>query len=116
MLLNILDFVFNQGFTKMQGMTEGHIGALMGASAVIGIIGTFLYPIMRRRLTLARTGIFGFSAEILCLVPCVISVFMWDSPFDLSFGFFPFQSLDTHNCTRGMLYYRFDVVDLIHFK
>lgn len=54
----------------------------MGASAVFGILGTFVYPVLRHRVGLVRTGIFGLSAEVLCLILCVVSIWMPGSPFD----------------------------------
>ncbi|XP_005093972.1 solute carrier family 40 member 1 [Aplysia californica] len=87
------------GYAKMQGMTEGHIGGLMSVSAVVGIVGTFLYPIMRRKLGLPRTGIFGLSFEILCLTLCIASVWIPDSPFDLSKGFHYSTPDSGLNCT-----------------
>ncbi|XP_059174595.1 solute carrier family 40 member 1-like isoform X2 [Physella acuta] len=72
------------GYAKMNGVPEAGVGIIMGFAALFGIFGTVMYPIMRRRLQLPRTGIFGLSLQVACLVPCVISVWMPGSKFDLS--------------------------------
>ena len=65
-----------------QGVSESILGILMGVSAVFGILGTFAYPVLRRRLGLVRTGIFALSSQVACLTLCVASVWMPGSPFD----------------------------------
>ncbi|CAG5116589.1 unnamed protein product [Candidula unifasciata] len=89
------------GYAKMQGVTEGMVGLAMGIAALFGIFGTFMYPVMRRRLGLTRTGIFGFSLEIMCLILCVVSVWMPGSRFNLShaLGHDPGLSANS-NCTQ----------------
>ena len=84
------------------------MGLCMGISAVVGIIGTLVYPVMRRRIGLIRTGISGFSAELASLCFCVASIWLPGSPFDLSLGMRPTPS-ESHyvfvsNCTEGELY------------
>ncbi|XP_025095515.1 solute carrier family 40 member 1-like isoform X3 [Pomacea canaliculata] len=69
-------------YAVTQGVPEYILGLLMGASAVFGILGTFVYPVLRHRVGLVRTGIFGLSAEVLCLILCVVSIWMPGSPFD----------------------------------
>ena len=58
------------------------IGGLRGAAAGMGIVGTILYPILRRNIGLQRTGLYALTAQISCLILCVISVFAPGSPFD----------------------------------
>ncbi|KAK0063684.1 solute carrier family 40 member 1, partial [Biomphalaria pfeifferi] len=74
------------GYAKTQGVSELLIGIMMALSASFGILGTFLYPFMRTRLGLARTGIVGLSLQISCLLFCVISVWMPGSKFDWTSG------------------------------
>lgn len=93
----------------MQGISEALIGILMAAGSLFGIFGTFLYPLMRKCLGLPRTGIFGLSMEVLSLVPCVLSIWMPGSPFDLSLGFSSGRgdeddSLQS-NCTSGKMHF-----------
>lgn len=86
---------FFAGYAKTQGVSELLVGIMMALAASFGIFGTFMYPYMRRRLGLARTGIFGLSLQITCLVLCVVSVWMPGSKFDLF--------LDTNlNATNAM--------------
>lgn len=58
------------------------MGIVMAASALTGILGTFLYPAIRKRIGLERTGLFGFLFEVMFLCLCVASVWAPGSPFD----------------------------------
>ena len=78
----IFFFFFFSGFVYSQGLSEDVIGGLRGAAAFVGIIGTFLYPIIRRKVGLQRTGLYALAAQITSLTLCVISVFAPGSPFD----------------------------------
>jgi iron-regulated transporter 1 len=75
-------FFFVTAYATTQGVSEAVLGILMGASAVFGILGTFGYPALRRRVGLVRTGIMALSCQVSCLVLCVVSVWMPGSPFD----------------------------------
>ncbi|GFN75309.1 solute carrier family 40 member 1 [Plakobranchus ocellatus] len=90
------------GFIKLQGVSEALVGLAMGVAAGFGVFGTLMYPLMRRHLGLARTGIFGLSLELMSLVLCVASIWMPGSPFDLSLGIGPanFPDADRKNCTK----------------
>lgn len=70
------------GYAATQGLSESILGILSGCSAVFGIMGTFAYPIIRRRVGLVRTGIIALSCQVSCLTLCVVSVWMPGSPFD----------------------------------
>ena len=74
--------IFVLGFVYSQGLSEDLIGGLRGAAAGMGIVGTIIYPILRRNVGLQRTGLYALTAQIFCLVLCVISVFAPGSPFD----------------------------------
>ncbi|KAK3759765.1 hypothetical protein RRG08_041723 [Elysia crispata] len=91
------------GFIKLQGISEAILGLCMGISAAVGIVGTLVYPLMRRRFGLVRTGIFGFSTELISLALCVVSIWVPGSPFDLSLGMGPppsdSQDISASNCT-----------------
>lgn len=58
------------------------MGIAMAAGAITGIIGTFLYPLIRKRIGLERTGLFGFFFEVMFLCLCVASIWAPGSPFD----------------------------------
>ena len=71
------------GYAYSQGISESILGILMAAGSIFGIIGTFTYPRLQRRIGLERTGLFGLGSEIFCLCFCVAAVFAPGSPFDL---------------------------------
>lgn len=54
----------------------------MAAGAIMGILGTIIYPIIRRHIGLERTGLFGFFFEVSFLCLCVASIWAPGSPFD----------------------------------
>lgn len=58
----------------------------MAAGALVGIIGTIIYPRMRRCVGQQRTGLFGLSFQTAFLTLCVASVWAPGSPFDLHFA------------------------------
>jgi len=60
------------------------VGVCMGLAGATGILGTFLFTRLRRRLGLERTGIIAFTAEATCLSLAVASVWAPGSPFDPS--------------------------------
>lgn len=70
------------GFAYTQGINESVMGIVMAASALMGILGTFLYPLIRRHIGLERTGLFGFFFEVMFLCLCVASIWAPGSPFD----------------------------------
>ncbi|XP_067649889.1 ferroportin-like [Haliotis asinina] len=70
------------GYAYTQGVSEGALGLATATGAVVGIIGTLIYPVMRRRIGLERTGLFAMSSQIACLMLCVVSVWTPGSPFE----------------------------------
>ncbi|OWF35570.1 solute carrier family 40 member 1-like isoform X2 [Mizuhopecten yessoensis] len=71
------------GYAISQGVSESILGFLMAAGAIVGILGTIVYPRMRKRIGLERTGLFGILSQILILTLCVAAVWAPGSPFDL---------------------------------
>lgn len=71
------------GYAYSQGLSEAVLGGLQAGGALIGILGAFAYPKIRKVVGLERTGLFGLGSEILCLCFCVASVWAPGSPFDL---------------------------------
>ena len=43
------------------------MGALVGASAVVGVIGSLAYPVIRKHIGLGKTGLVGFVTLIATL-------------------------------------------------
>ena len=86
-------------YAVTQGVSESILGILMGVSAIFGLLGTFVYPVLRRRVGLVRTGLLALSAQVTCLSLCVASVWMPGSPFDPTYSsrmpvtFFPNATL-----------------------
>ncbi|KAK7109675.1 solute carrier family 40 member 1-like [Littorina saxatilis] len=76
-------------YAVTQGVSESILGILMGVSAVFGMLGTFLYPVLRRRVGLVRTGLLALSSQVACLSLCVVSVWMPGSPFNPNFTTVP---------------------------
>ena len=58
------------------------VGVCIGLAGATGILGTFLFTRLRKRLGLERTGIIAFSMEAFCLSLAVASVWAPGSPFD----------------------------------
>ena len=75
-------FHFFAGYAYSQGVTESIMGILMAGGGLVGILGALLYPRVRRRVGIERTGLFGFFLEVAFLCLCVASVWAPGSPFD----------------------------------
>ncbi|GAB1599459.1 solute carrier family 40 member 1-like [Argonauta hians] len=69
------------GFAYSQGLTESILGILMAAGALIGISATFVYPRIRNKIGLPRTGLISFSLEIFCLTACLMSIIAPGNPY-----------------------------------
>ena len=76
------------GFALAQCVSESVLGVLVGASAVVGVLGSLAYPSIRRWLSGAEgAGLVGFATLISTLSLSVVSVWLPGSPFqDYSFG------------------------------
>lgn len=70
------------GYAFSQGLSESILGFLLATGALVGILGTFAFTRIRRRVGLERTGLFSLSAQILCLTLSVASIWAPGSPFD----------------------------------
>ncbi|KAH9496913.1 hypothetical protein Btru_010169 [Bulinus truncatus] len=84
------------GYAKIQGMSESIVGVCMGAAGLLGIFGSFMYPVVRRWIGLPRTGMLALTLQWTCLSACVVSVWLPGSSFDLENPDLP----DTTNCTN----------------
>ncbi|BFZ01025.1 hypothetical protein BsWGS_04064 [Bradybaena similaris] len=71
------------GYAKMQCLSEFDVGLMMGGAGVVGTLGTFAYPVMRRWLGLPWTGMVALTLQSATLSMCVVSVWLPGSPFDL---------------------------------
>ncbi|KAL3832525.1 hypothetical protein ACJMK2_024160 [Sinanodonta woodiana] len=87
------------GYSYSQGINESIISILMASGALFGITGTLIFPRIRRKLGLERTGLFGLGAQIFSLCFCVASVFAPGSPFDPFYFQRPPKSVSACNQT-----------------
>ena len=69
------------GFCIQLCVSESLLGGLVGVSSLVGIISSILFPLLRKCMGLAETGIFGFFALNICNSLCVASIFLNGSPF-----------------------------------
>ncbi|XP_077978601.1 ferroportin-like isoform X2 [Glandiceps talaboti] len=72
------------GYAYSQGVPEWIIGIFQGAGSISGVLGTVLYPFLRKRVGLERTGLWAITEEMSSLVLCVICIWTPGSPFSLS--------------------------------
>lgn len=61
-----------------RGMQLDTIGVLRGISSAIGLVGTFVYYTMSRRLGLTSTGMYSITFQFLCLSLSYASLFNGD--------------------------------------
>ena len=50
-----------------QGLRYDLIGVFQGVGAILGVSGTILYPLLRKKFGTIRTGLFGISTQLLIL-------------------------------------------------
>ena len=70
------------GYCLYQCVTESVLGALVGVSAIFGVLGSITFPVLRKRIGLTKTGLTGFGCLVVALTPCVASIWITGSPFD----------------------------------
>ncbi|CAA0836232.1 Solute carrier family 40 member 2 [Striga hermonthica] len=61
---------------EWEGIEAYIIGTMRGISATVGILATFVYPIMESRISTLRTGLWSIWSQWTCLLLCVVSVFV----------------------------------------
>ncbi|XP_077978935.1 ferroportin-like [Glandiceps talaboti] len=82
--LNVLGFsAVSTGYAYSQGVGAWILGMLLAGGSIAGILGTILFPFLRKKIGLERTGLWAITGEILCLSLCVVSVWAPGSPLDL---------------------------------
>lgn len=80
----VLDFGnIATGYAYTQHLSESLLSILRGVGAVFGISATFLYPRLRKKVGLVRTGLFSLSIQFFCMMICFGAVFAPGSPFFL---------------------------------
>ena len=73
------------GFCLAQCVPESVLGGLVGLSAIVGVAGSLLFPVLRRKINVSRTGVFGMTCLVLTLCACVVSIWLPGSPFDIDY-------------------------------
>ena len=74
------------GYIYANKVSESIVGISMALSGFMGIVGTGLFTRLHKRIGLERTGMIAINSEILCLVLCVVSIWMPGSRFDPYFA------------------------------
>lgn len=59
-----------------QDVRNDLIGVFQGIGAIFGVLGTILYPFLRKKVGTIRTGLFGISTQLLILSFCLAAVFV----------------------------------------
>ncbi|CDS82428.1 related to ferroportin 1 [Sporisorium scitamineum] len=62
--------------------SDAFIAGMRAVGVVTGLIGTFIMPVMEKRIGLVRTGSYSLFAELIPLVPAVVSLWITGSPQD----------------------------------
>ncbi|CBQ72206.1 related to ferroportin 1 [Sporisorium reilianum SRZ2] len=62
--------------------SDAFIAGMRAVGVVTGLVGTFVMPVMEKRIGLVRTGSYSLFAELIPLVPAVVSLWITGSPRD----------------------------------
>lgn len=78
----VLDFSnIATGYAYTQHLSESVLSILRAVGALFGISATFVYPRMRKKVGLVRTGLFSTVIQFACMTICLVGVFAPGSPF-----------------------------------
>jgi len=69
------------GYAIIQKVPESILGILVAVSAVVGVLGSVAYPLLKKRLGLERTGLLGMFLLVSTSTLSVVSIFIPGSPF-----------------------------------
>ena len=72
------------GYCYHQGVSESVLGALTALSALVGVAGARLFPLLARKVGLTTAGLLGFTLQSCLLAVSVSSVWAPGSPFSPS--------------------------------
>ena len=99
--LTVIGFsAITTGFAYELGLSELYVSICMGLGSLFGVLGTLLFPKVRSRFGLVKSGIVGFTLQLSMLVFCVVSIWMPGSPSNLYNGQqFKLSSSPTTNMT-----------------
>lgn len=71
------------GYVYTQKISGAVLSVCYGVGSVFGIVGTFLFPRIRKKVGLVKTGLISFLMQWSMLALCVISIWTPGSPSDL---------------------------------
>ena len=71
------------GYIYTQNISGAVLSVCYGLGSVFGVIGTFLYPRVRKKVGLVKTGLISFFLQWTMLALCAISIWTPGSPSDL---------------------------------
>lgn len=94
------------GYIYTQNISESILSILRGVGSLLGILATFVFPVMRNSLGLVRSGLFSMSAQFTCMLLCLAAIFSPGSPFFLLPDSWRFHGStvvthNIHNITEG---------------
>ncbi|EDV19239.1 uncharacterized protein TRIADDRAFT_1773, partial [Trichoplax adhaerens] len=74
--LTVLGFnVVTTGYIYARGISEGFVSLARAAGAIFGVLGTYIFQVLRNRMGLVKTGLISLLLQISALMFCVASVF-----------------------------------------
>ena len=88
------------GYCLSQCVTESILGGLVGISAIIGVLGSLTFPVLRKKVGLNTTGVVGTITQLAALAICVVSIWLAGSPFN--FYYFSNNNDDSSYSTTSM--------------
>ena len=68
------------GYASSQGLTALSVSLCYAAGSLVGIFGTFLFPYMRLKFGLLKTGAIGSFSQLIMLMLCVVAIWAPGSP------------------------------------
>ena len=85
--LTVIGFsTITTGFAYGEGLSEVYVSVCMGLGSLFGVFGTILFPRIRERVGLVKTGVVGFSLQLTMLILCGVSIWLPGSPSNLYNG------------------------------
>ena len=68
------------GYASSQGLTALSVSLCYAAGSLVEIFGTFLFPYMRLKLGVLKTGAIGSFSQLIMLMLCVVAIWAPGSP------------------------------------
>ena len=82
--LTVLGFsAVTVGFAYSQSLKEVYVSIFFGTGATFGILGTIVFPYIRKRIGLVKTGLIGLGFQCSMLLLCIASIWAPGSPSNL---------------------------------